>query len=349
MEATVALVYQAASPPVRNGIIKPMKPGGYSDSGADIAFALQRSGVSIVLPRNEPSIENDHDWVFPDTKEGIQAAIDKGADTIWLNTVLYAGHPIEAFIKKGIYVVGQIPANVDRFDDKLVTNELLRDHELPIPKSAIMENRNADGYKLNFPFPVVAKPIRGRGSQGVTVVIDEKELSKTLTAMFASNDYGTAVYVEEFLSGEELTITVMPPGDYSINNHTVIKDNYWSLPPVKRFNHHNGIAPYNGIVAVVNNSAVLSPLELLDPAITALCHACEKAASLVGAKAVIRIDCRADANGKYFLFDLNMKPNMTGASRPHRGDQDSLTTMAARSIGWTFDDLLLNMLQQRWR
>jgi len=262
---------------------------------------------------------------------------------------LYTGHPIEAFIKKGIYVVGQIPANVDRFDDKLVTNELLRDHELPIPRSVTIDSRNAAGYKPGFPFPVVAKPIRGRGSQGVTVVKNETELSKTLAEMLSSNDYGAAVYVEEFLSGEELTITVMPPGEYSINNHAVIKDNYWSLPPVKRFNHQEGIAPYNGTVAVVNNSAVLTPLELLNPDIAQLCHACEKAASLVGAKAAIRIDCRADAAGKYFLFDLNMKPNMTGASRPHRGDQDSLTTMAARSIGWTFNDLLLNLLRQRWR
>ncbi|WP_244614437.1 hypothetical protein [Elizabethkingia argenteiflava] len=50
--------------------------------------------------------------------------------------------------------------------------------------------------------------------------------------------------------------------------------------------------------------------------------------------------------GEYLLFDLNMKPNMTGASRPHRQDQDSLTALAARKIGWNFDDLIINMLSQ---
>ncbi|EOD2823384.1 MULTISPECIES: hypothetical protein [Morganellaceae] len=40
---------------------------------------------------------------------------------------------------------------------------------------------------------------------------------------------------------------------------------------------------------------------------------------------------------------------MTGTSRLHRADQDSLTALAARKIGWSFDDLILNMLYQRWK
>jgi len=51
-----------------------------------------------------------------------------------------------------------------------------------------------------------------------------------------------------------------------------------------------------------------------------------------------------DREGIGRLFDLNMKPNMTGAGRPGRDDQDSLTMIAAREIGWSYEDLLLNML-----
>src|SRR6218665_990427 len=124
----VAIVYQIQPPPERNGIIKPMKPGGYADSGADIAFVLKKNDVTIVTPTENPEIETDLDWVFPDTEEGIKNAIDKGADTIWLNTVLYDGHPIEDFIKEGIYVVGQMPEFVDVYDDKWITNELLKNN-----------------------------------------------------------------------------------------------------------------------------------------------------------------------------------------------------------------------------
>lgn len=50
------------------------------------------------------------------------------------------------------------------------------------------------------------------------------------------------------------------------------------------------------------------------------------------------------------MFDLNMKPNMTGPGRPGREDQDSLTLIAGRSasINWNFTDLLINMLFQAW-
>lgn len=40
---------------------------------------------------------------------------------------------------------------------------------------------------------------------------------------------------------------------------------------------------------------------------------------------------------------------MTGPSRPHRQNQDSLTLLAARGIGWNYFDVLNNMLKQAWR
>lgn len=76
---------------------------------------------------------------------------------------------------------------------------------------------------------------------------------------------------------------------------------------------------------------------------------CAIAAQLAGAKAPIRVDCRQGAGSEsYYLFDLNMKPNMTGAGRPGRENQDSLSALAARAIGWDFAALLENMLRQVW-
>jgi hypothetical protein len=56
--------------------------------------------------------------------------------------------------------------------------------------------------------------------------------------------------LEEYLSGEEATITVMPPSRD--------RPDYWAIPIVTRFNHDGGIAPYNGVVAVTANSRVIS-------------------------------------------------------------------------------------------
>ena len=49
---TTAILYQSKLPPIKDGVQKPMKLGGYSDSGADIACELKKNGVRIVTPVN---------------------------------------------------------------------------------------------------------------------------------------------------------------------------------------------------------------------------------------------------------------------------------------------------------
>jgi len=344
---TVAVLYQAQPPPVVRGIRKPMKPGGYTDSGADIAYVLRQVGVPVATPVATPSSAHDLDWVFPDTAAGIAQAQASGAQVLWLNTILFAGHPIEAFLAQGGRVVGQPPALVERYDDKWTTNELLRRQGLPIPPARILER--PETLPATFAFPVVLKPIRGRGSAGVELIPDAAQLANRLQAVLAAGDFGDAVLVEQFLAGQEITITVMPPGRYLVDGQAQVQPHYWSLPPVRRFNHQAGIAPYNGTVAITENSAVLQGAELASPAVRQAMQQCATAAQLVEAKAPIRIDCRQQvAGGDYYLFDLNMKPSMTGAARPGRENQDSLSALAARALGWSYPELLTNMLRQAW-
>lgn len=349
----VAILYQAQMPPVIDGIVKPMKPGGYSDSGADIAFALQRTGVFVVTPVDQPEAGHPLDWVFADTQQGIDQATRLGAQVLWLNTILFRTHPIERFIDQGGWVVGQRPANVERYDDKWYTNARLRELGLPIPKARIVDATNQasllDEIGTAFSFPIIAKPIRGRGSAGVVLVESEYQLNNTLADMLASLAYGDAIMIEEYLPGQELTLTVMPAGAYQIGGEKRTYNAPWSLPPVRRFNHQGGVAPYNGLVAVMANSEVVSEAELATPSVRLLMQQCEQAAQAVDALAPIRIDCRQNKAGHYYLFDLNMKPNMTGAGRPDRTDQDSLTALAARRIKWSYSDLLTNMLSHAWR
>lgn len=103
---------------------------------------------------------------------------------------------------------------------------------------------SADAFR-HLPYPIVAKPIRGRGSHGVKVCRSPEELAAHAKSLA---DEDAAVMLEEFLQGEEATVTVMPPN---------AEKGYWALPLVSRFNHHDGIAPYNGTVAVTANSRVV--------------------------------------------------------------------------------------------
>ena len=354
----IAILYQALPPPVIDGLRKDAKPGGYSDSGADIGFALRQSGFDVLTPAEAPDAARPLDWVFPDTAEGIAAALEQGATLLWANTVLFAGHPIEAVLHR-VHVVGQLPQRQQDADDKFATNAMLRAQGLPVAASCLAGREpmgdvpsigafDTDALsRLGLGFPLMIKPVRGRGSQGVTLVRDLPELQRTAAALLDGGAFGNALIVEQFLDGQELTLTILPrQGDLPAHLNSDVAS---ALPPVRRFNHDNGVAPYNGAVAVTQNSAALTPEETDAPAVRALIADCLRAYELVGARAPIRIDCRADGAGRYRLFDLNMKPNMTGAGRPGREDQDSLSAIAARALGWSYADLLARMVDGAWR
>ena len=74
-----------------------------------------------------------------------------------------------------------------------------------------------------------------------------------------------------------------------------------SLPIVERFAQKDGVAPYNGDVPVTQNSRTVI----------------EKAAG----------------SYNYYMFDFNPKPNLTGAARPHRMNQNCLTMISAAAQG----------------
>ncbi|KAL5334125.1 hypothetical protein BJX70DRAFT_31107 [Aspergillus crustosus] len=340
--ATVAVLYQAIEPPVINGVKKPRKPGGYQDSGADIAYTLQQKGIKVIKSDPAAPVSSDAGWAFPDTEEGIYAALKQGATHLWANTIVFGSHPLQTSSKltplaSEVYVVGQPPSLVENFDDKAYLNNKLREiGGFTFPKSWLISADNSGRIISEIEqYPIVGKPVRGRGSHGVKVCYDKTELQQHTEALLEESPL---VMLEKFLAGEEATITVMPP--------TAAHPQHWSMVPVMRFNHADGIAPYNGVVAVTANSRAVTSDELEDPAYGKIMRQCEQVARLIGATAPIRIDVRRFKEGSEFaLFDINMKPNMTGPGRPGREDQASLTAIAARALGWEYGTLLENILQ----
>lgn len=346
----VACLYQSSPPPAVDGVIKPMKPEGYSDSSADIIYSLKKSGLKVITPVVNPNPHNHKEWSFPDNEQNLRILIeDHKANLIWLNTILYKTHPICKYLhKKKVLFVGQDPLCVDKFDDKFYTNLMLRKNGISIARSIKFNSENKANFnqyfleKKGLKFPLVIKPIRGRGSYGVRAIFS---LEEGLEHLEKIKEAGIYFIIEEFLSGDEITITVMPPGEYLIRNRLQKKDSHWCLPPVLRFNHIDNIAPYNGVVAVTQNSSLYKNQS---STVYDCLENCKKAAALLNTKAPIRIDCRADSNGQFYLFDLNLKPNMTGEGRPNREKMNSLTAIAAEAIEWNYDQLIINILNQAW-
>lgn len=135
---------------------------------------------------------------------------------------------------------------------------------------------------------------------------------------------------EPHLPGQEIIISVFADGT--------------SLPIAERFAHKDGFAPYNGDVPVTQNSRTVIEKTAAQHAIR---QTCKQAVLTLDLKGLVRIDCRADADGAYYMFDFNPKPNLTGAARPHRMNQNCLTMISAAAQGWSYFDLLHKMSESR--
>ena len=337
----VAILYQAGPTPSQGGIRKPPKPGGYRDSGADIAYALKIRGVVVLTPHPDPDPATDQDWVFGDDAPGIRAALDAGATMLWANTTLYQGHPL-ALYRGVVGVVGPNIAMVDQFEDKWVMNQWLHSHQFPVPE---MWKGSEIGSRL-FDKPLVLKPRRGRGSQGVRRLEHRRDLQDGTATDEDTTFRSETFVVEEFLPGEEVTVTTMPPGYYVLDGMGTSVQHSWALPPIMRRDHQNGIMPYSGEVPVIDNSLVAHSSS---PELEMFVNVCQGLARQLLSRAWLRIDGRQDEQGTYRIIDVNFKPNLTGPGRPGRDHAVSLVAMAAAACGWQYGDLVANLLQsQDW-
>lgn len=363
----LAVLHQAIDPPLVDGARKPRKEGGYTDSGADIAAALRGIGIPVVTPAAAPDPARDEGWTFPDTADGIAGAIAHGAEVLWANTVLFAGHPLDGIT--GVRIVGQRAADVHSFDDKWHARTVLREAGLPFPAAMLVGAAPGPGRvaidsvgealleRMGMQHGVIVKPVRGRGSQGVSFAHSAAEARAALQALFGAVApgregsvplYGDRAIVEEFVPGEEITVAVLPPGQYRVGDAVRRETGHWALPVIRRTGHVQGIAPYSGVVPVSGNSDPLPAAEWERPDVVAAVSACVRAAELAGARAPVRIDCRRAAGGPFLLFDVNLKPNLTGPGRPGREHAESLMALAGRAAGWSYPEMLRELLRAAW-
>jgi D-alanine-D-alanine ligase-like ATP-grasp enzyme len=273
-------------------------------------------GIDIVTPHASPDPREQTHWCYPDTEPGILTALNDGATHLWANTIVYKTHALQTSSKIGdheqdIKVIGQPPCLVELYDDKRYVNDWLSSTgQFSMPKAwTLTKSSSTDAAmqvaSLDLEFPIVAKPCRGRGSVGVKLCRTVAELSQHVESLYLDS---SAIMLEEYLQGEEATVTVMPPSSSN--------SDYWAMPVVARFNHEDGIAPYNGNVAVTLNSrAVPSKAFAADSTYAEVARQCEGVARLLKMTAPIRTDVRRRKDGSlapFVLFDINMKPVSSG-------------------------------------
>lgn len=200
--------------------------------------------------------------------------------------------------------------------DKVRTKQVWQALGLPTAAYRVLRNEaDLDGLIEELGLPLFLKPAREGSSVGVAKVVAEAGL---LEAYRASANVGDDVLAEQFISGAELTCTVL-------NNQAL---------PIVRMSTDNEFydyaAKYESDDTQYSCPAGLS--EAQEASIRALALSAFKAldCSVWG-----RVDVMLDVNDKPLLLEANTVPGMTS---------HSLVPMAAQATGLGFDDLVLEIL-----
>jgi D-alanine-D-alanine ligase len=204
--------------------------------------------------------------------------------------------------------------------DKARSKEIWKAHGLPVPEGVALARGDALPSGLAAGGAVCVKPAREGSSLGVSRVERPEDLPRAIERAWA---FGPVALVEEWLPGEELTVSLL--GGRALPAVAV--------RPRRAF--YDYVAKYEDA-----GTEYLCPADLDAALEREIADLARRAFSLLGGRGWGRVDFRLGADGRPRLLELNTVPGMTS---------HSLFPMAGRAAGLDFADLCLAVLGEAGR
>ena len=250
---------------------------------------------------------------------------DKNLDELWKMKfnkafiVLHGRGGEDGFIqselnKKNIPFTGSNAKSSALCMDKAITKDLWKKHSLPISESIVV-TKGDTLESISFPLPWAVKPTLEGSSIGITQVKNESELDSALEEAFK---YGNQALVEQWIDGDEYTVSIL-------NNN--------ALPSIKITSDHD-IYDYHSKY-FSSKTQYLCPSDLTSQQELNLQNIALEAFNLTGASGWGRVDFILDKDRNPFLLEVNTVPGMTS---------HSLVPMAAKASNMSFNDLVIKIL-----
>ena len=164
---------------------------------------------------------------------------------------------------------------------------------------------------------VMVKPSHEGSSIGMAQASTAKELDEALANAFK---FDSQVLVEQWITGREFTVAVL--GN--------------EVQPVIEMTTPNGFYDYQAKYQL-STTQYHCPANLSESETKILQAMSLDAFDLVGASGWGRVDAMQDADGHFYLLEVNTVPGMT---------EKSLVPMAAKAKGATFEQLVVRILEQ---
>ena len=216
--------------------------------------------------------------------------------------------------KKNIPFTGSNAKSSALCMDKAITKDLWKKHSLPISESIVV-TKGDTLESISFPLPWAVKPTLEGSSIGITQVKNESELDSALEEAFK---YGNQALVEQWIDGDEYTVSIL-------NNN--------ALPSIKITSDHD-IYDYHSKY-FSSKTQYLCPSDLTSQQELNLQNIALEAFNLTGASGWGRVDFILDKDRNPFLLEINTVPGMTS---------HSLVPIAAKASNMSFNDLVIRIL-----
>lgn len=289
----LAVLYPKTPIPVIDQVVVSWRPNEELCASASIACSFGLSGtIPVVTPVDSPGIGDPRDWVFGDDMDGIRQAISRGADAFFLNIPLYSKHAITSIMNHDFCFIGQRIVQGTRLGNRFYLASILQEAKYSHVQTTFS---TCDNLRYDGSYPAVAKPVRKSHGRGIRKVDEVTDLRHHLWDMAVSGSYGRSLVVQPFLPGREISVPVFPRGLYPDGLH----DSAWSLPPILKIDHINGIFPKHYVPVMA------------DLCMQKICKECESIVDFFNVKGPVCFECRQDDAGEYQIFDMDLQPDLS--------------------------------------
>lgn len=201
--------------------------------------------------------------------------------------------------------------------DKLRCKQLWQGAGLSTPPFAIVDERtDFEGVIQRLGLPLMVKPAREGSSIGMSKVTEARNLAPAVSKALAED---SVVIAEKWIQGSEYTVAILQGVPLPAIRLETPRDFY------------DYEAKYNA-----NDTRYHCPCGLTSDAEQRLQQLALRAFNAADAHGWGRVDVMCDADGQFWLLEVNTVPGMT---------DHSLVPMAARAAGLSFEDLVWRILE----
>jgi D-alanine-D-alanine ligase len=276
-------------------------------SGAAVLAALQRSGVDA--------------HAFDPSIQGLHTLQEQGFQRVFI--ALHGRYGEDGTVQGALelmnipYTGSGVMASalaMDKFRSKLVWQAM----NLPVPDYTLLtQSSDWNAVVQQLGLPLFVKPANEGSSVGISKV---KSVADLPAAYAEAARHDTLVIAERFIGVGEYTAAIL--GSQAL---PVIK-----IEPANEFYDYD--AKY-----LRDDTRYLCPSGLPADKEAEMRQLAQQAFSVIGGAGWGRVDFLVDEAGKLYLLEINTSPGMT---------DHSLVPMAARVAGLSFEQLVLQILEQ---